>query len=138
MSGSITGNMLTFKVQDFKDAHVVAVKGECDMSTAPMLKDVMQSLITPASGKPAFIIADVRNLSYMDSSAFWVLAAANRKAGKAGGGVTLVADTDQPITRVIRLLKLDRLMGVHSTLEEALAYFHVPRENADLSNGKNV
>ncbi len=112
---------LAVKVRDFDGVHVIAVSGECDMSTAPILKGVIQSLI-PSSAEPSKLIVDLRNLEYMDSSAYWVLAAANKKILGAGGGIALVAASGQPVFRAIKLLKIDRMMGVFPSPEEARSF----------------
>lgn len=114
-------NVLTVAVEDICGGHIVAVDGECDTSTAPILKDVLRSLIFPSPSAPTRLIVDLRGLTYMDSSAFWVLAAANRKVHGVGGGLALVVDERQPISCVIKLLKMDRLIGVYATPDEALS-----------------
>ncbi|MHB0977379.1 MAG: STAS domain-containing protein [Candidatus Aquicultorales bacterium] len=119
--GNPDHNILSVKVSEAKGGHIVSVVGECDISTAPVLKDVLQSLVIPAIDKPARVVVDLRGMTYMDSSAFWVLAAANRKVTERGGGLALVAGAGQPILRVIKLLNMDRIMGVFSTPEEALS-----------------
>lgn len=113
---------LAVKVRDHNGVHVVSVSGECDMSTAPILKGVIQSLIPSPVEPSTRLIVDLRNLEYMDSSAYWVLAAANKKIMEAGGGIALVAASGQPVFRAIKLLKIDRMMGVFSSPEEACSF----------------
>ncbi|MCL5292888.1 MAG: STAS domain-containing protein [Actinobacteria bacterium] len=128
--------LLTVKTKETDGVHILCVNGECDMSTAFILKDALHSLIFPSAELPTKLVVDLRGLSYLDSSAFWVLAAVNRKITETGGELDLVVGTGQPILQAVKLLKMDRIMSVYSTIEEALCHLSIVDKKKNSAKNK--
>jgi anti-anti-sigma factor len=86
---------------------LVSIRGEHDLTTAPMLSQAFEPLF--ASG--AFVVADVREVTFLDSQTLGVFASAIERAATQAATdprerFALVVDVEQSHTR--RLLDLAR------------------------------
>ena len=102
--------------------HVIALKGEVDLATAPEFKRRLHALID--SGKTG-IVVDLGEVSFIDSTALGVLIGALRKLGPAGGSLALVC-TDPNILGIFEVTGLDRILEVHQSRADALAAVQAP------------
>ena len=98
------------------DAVVVAVEGELDLFTAPFLRDEVRDAIKQDG---AWLVLDLQQLSFMDSSGLSVLIEAWRLATSEGGGVSLAAP-QAPVARILRTTGLDRRIKVYSDVDSAV------------------
>ncbi|MBT2234340.1 MULTISPECIES: STAS domain-containing protein [Nonomuraea] len=98
------------------DAVVVAVEGELDLFTAPFLRDEVRDAIKQDG---AWLVLDLQQLSFMDSSGLSVLIEAWRLATGEGGGVSLAAP-QAPVARILRTTGLDRRIKVYSDVDTAV------------------
>ncbi|MFJ7305242.1 STAS domain-containing protein [Streptomyces sp. NPDC099088] len=71
-------------------------------------------------GSPTQTVLDLGAVTFMDSSAISVLAAAHRDAAAAGGELRMAALT-APVARVVGIVGLDTIIPCYPTLPEALA-----------------
>jgi anti-sigma B factor antagonist len=94
---------------------VVRATGELDAYAAPDLSGTLGDL----SGEPR-ILADLRAVSFLDSTALGVLVRAVRKFDASGSRVRVVLPTG-PARRIFEITTLDRVLPVAATREEALA-----------------
>ena len=62
---------------------------------------------------------DLTGVTFMDSSGFGTLLGATRRLRPGGGGLHL-AGPNSTIQRMLRLTRLDSIMQVHETAEEAV------------------
>jgi anti-sigma B factor antagonist len=99
------------------DAGVVRVSGEVDMYTAPQLKESLLSLIEQGTSR---VVVDLSAVTFIDSTALGVLIGGVRRVHALDGAMALVV-TGRPVQRVLSITGLDRVFGIHSTLDEALA-----------------
>jgi anti-sigma B factor antagonist len=97
-------------------AVVVAVEGELDLFTAPVLRDEVRDAIKQDGPTLVF---DLASLSFMDSSGLSVLIEAWRLATSQGGGVCLAAPQD-PVARILRTTGLDRRIKVYPDVDTAI------------------
>jgi anti-anti-sigma factor len=90
-------------------AHVVSVRGEVDIATAPMLSQLLHSALESHEQ----LVLDLSEVSFIDSTGIGVLVAAARAADADGGGFT-IREPSRNVLRVLELsgvsarLKLDR------------------------------
>lgn len=98
------------------DAVVVAVAGELDLFTAPVLRDEVRDAIKQDGAK---LVLDLHQLSFMDSSGLSVLIEAWRLATGEGGGVSLAAP-QAPVARILHTTGLDRRIKVYSDVDSAV------------------
>jgi anti-sigma B factor antagonist len=92
---------------------VVAVTGEVDIGTAPLLR---AELTAQLAQSPVVLVVDLREVTFFDSSGIGALLAARRRAAD----LRVVADRS-PVLRTLRFAGLDTVFRVHPTLAEALA-----------------
>ncbi|KUH40586.1 MULTISPECIES: STAS domain-containing protein [Streptomyces] len=95
---------------------VVTVHGEIDHTS----RDTLHRALTPApdGGRPRTVI-DLGGVSFMDSSGVNVLIAAHQSATGADGWLRL-ADPQESVLRLVRLVGLDTVIPCHPTLQQAL------------------
>ncbi|MFJ5879143.1 STAS domain-containing protein [Streptomyces sp. NPDC093088] len=95
--------------------HVVSLSGEIDHSTGDTLR---QALAFPDTPRPR-VIADMRQVAFMDSSGINILITAHRTLTEAGGWLRL-AGTTTAVMRTISIVGLDTVIDCHDTLTQAL------------------
>lgn len=84
---------------------VVAVTGEIDLATAPLLRERLEAKLDAGS---ASVVVDLRNTTFLDSTGLGVLVSALKRCRDAGGDLGLVAVE-------ARILKLFAITGLHDT-----------------------
>lgn len=82
----------------------VALSGEIDLATAPVLRDV---LIQATSLAVTGVIVDLDGVTFVDAAGLGVLVGADKRAGHLPGGLRLVAVSAR-VRRLLALLGLDR------------------------------
>jgi anti-sigma B factor antagonist len=99
------------------DRHVVAVRGEIDLFTAPDLKATLLAAID--AGKTG-IVVDLSETSFLDSTALGVLIGAVKRLRARDGALTLV-NTDANIAKTFEITGLDQIFTITATRDEAIA-----------------
>jgi len=95
---------------------VLAIKGEHDLSTAPVLRQQLHSLI--AEGVP--IVVDLSSATFVDSSILGVILDARRRAEAEGRGFAVShANGADPVGRVLDITGLRSELPVHAARELA-------------------
>lgn len=103
----------TVSVRD--EATVLTVAGEVDLATAPALENAIDSTL---GGKPAALVIDLSEVSFLASAGMAALVGAHQRAG----GTRIAVVADGPATsRQLRMTNLDQVFALHPTLDEALA-----------------
>ena len=88
--------------------HLVIVKGELDLFTAPAFKDVTEkTLETPG----AQIVIDLSEVTFLDSTALGVLISTLRAARDHGGDLALIC-TDPKVLATFSITGLDRVFTI--------------------------
>jgi anti-sigma B factor antagonist len=93
-------------------AEVVTIVGELDMAHAPAVGDLLDELA--GSGNP--VVVDLTALSFIDSSGIHALLRQRPQEAT----LELVCPAGN-VRRVLEVTKLERVLRVHDTLDEALA-----------------
>jgi anti-sigma B factor antagonist len=96
---------------------VLAVSGEIDVYTAPMFKQAVVGLVTDGT---QHVFIDMNGVTYMDSSGFGALLGATKRLRPAGGALHLVG-AKPTVERMLHLTRLDTVIEMHSTLDQAIA-----------------
>ncbi|WP_233223562.1 STAS domain-containing protein [Amycolatopsis sp. CA-128772] len=99
------------------DAVVLAVAGELDLLSAPLLSDEIATALADA---PARLVIDLSEVSFLASIGITVLVEARRTAGPATG-VRVVAPEAGIVHRTLGLTGLHDALGVATTRAAALA-----------------
>lgn len=95
---------------------VIDVTGEVDLYTAPRLEE---ALGRAAAATPPFIIVNLAQTTYLDSTALRVLTAALKRVRERGGSIAL-AQAQPRIAKLFSLTGLDQVFSLCGTEHEAL------------------
>ncbi|MEU6977611.1 STAS domain-containing protein [Streptomyces sp. NPDC046371] len=96
---------------------VLALAGELDMETAPLLQDDLSEQLRLGR---AHLVLDLSALGFMDSSGLNVLIRAVHKARALGGDVYLAAPTSA-VRRILEITGVTTTIPPHPDLAAALA-----------------
>jgi anti-sigma B factor antagonist len=97
--------------------HVVAVRGEIDLFTAPELKQVLAESI---EGGRTRIVVDLTETTFLDSTALGVLIGAVKRL-RARDGALAIVNTDDNIAKTFEITGLDQIFSILATREDALS-----------------
>jgi anti-anti-sigma factor len=84
---------------------VVTVSGRVDAANAP---ELLQRLQEAAAGRPAVVIVDLGQVSYISSSGLRVLLLAHREQ-LAAGAELLIANVPQKVGRILAMAGFDQV-----------------------------
>ncbi|MEU3525857.1 STAS domain-containing protein [Streptomyces sp. NPDC038707] len=94
---------------------VLTLAGEIDHHTGDTLRQALDASGTP---RPR-IVADMRQVTFMDSSGINILIAAHRALGEAGGWLRLAA-VGESVMRTLSIVGVDAVIDCRQTLRHAL------------------
>ncbi|MFJ7417240.1 STAS domain-containing protein [Streptomyces uncialis] len=97
--------------------HVVALRGGIDLDVRSVLGEALR---TGHDAGPPRIVADLREVTFMDSSGISVFVSAHQEASGAGGWVR-IAGAQGPVLRVLEMVGIDTAIPCHPTVQQALA-----------------
>jgi anti-sigma B factor antagonist len=98
------------------ERHVLAVRGEIDLFTAPELKQVLAESIEAGRIR---IIVDLTDTTFLDSTALGVLIGAVKRLRSRDGGLAIV-NIDENIAKTFEITGLDQIFTIVPTREEAI------------------
>src|SRR4051794_1763322 len=99
------------------DRHVVAVRGEIDLFTAPELKQKLTEAIEAGKRR---IVVDLTETSFLDSTALGVLIGTVKRLRSRDGALVIV-NVDQNIAKTFEITGLDQIFTILSSREDAVA-----------------
>jgi anti-sigma B factor antagonist len=99
------------------DTHVIELRGEVDLYTAPPFKQRLTELIE--GNKTRFVI-DLSRATFIDSTGLSVLANGLTRLQSARGSLALVC-ADETMLEIFDVTGLDRAFPIYDTRNEALA-----------------
>jgi anti-sigma B factor antagonist len=95
---------LDLKVEDTDAGHIIYVRGELDLASAPQLSE---ALTAPSRDSARPVLLDLSEVTFIDSSALRALVLAGREL--AGAGRTLqIGPRSEMVTRVLSMTSLDQ------------------------------
>jgi len=94
---------------------VITLQGEYDIANAPELLDILTM-----RGGSTPVVADLREVTFLDSAALSQLVRANSHLSEAGGSLTLVLPESGPVARVMSITQLDTALTTTRSVEQAL------------------
>ena len=110
---------IEFDIEDRRigdETHVVAVRGEIDLFTAPEFK---QHVSAPIDAGIPHVVVDLSGTTFIDSSSLGVLIGAHRRLKLRGGSLVIVCE-NEPIIKTFRITGLDGVFTLVSSLDDAL------------------
>jgi anti-sigma B factor antagonist len=103
-------------VDRIDDAAVVRLVGELDLYNAPVLREALTAIVAEA---PARLVIDLGEVTFVDSTALGVLIETRSKLPDTRG--FMLASPGVETKRALQVSGLDRHLGVHESVDEALA-----------------
>lgn len=101
-------NSLSSTVRDTADGVVVVVlEGELDLAAAPVLEEELERV---EQRSPRYVVIDLRDVTFIDSSGLRLLLATDARARKAGRQLVLVRGPEV-VQRVFEISLLDRRLA---------------------------
>lgn len=89
---------------EVSDGHArLALRGELDISSAPMLEE---ALARAEEAAPALLVIDLRQLEFMDSTGLRTLVSADQRARDEGRRLAIVRGPE-PVDRIFTVTRLD-------------------------------
>jgi len=102
-------------------AFAVAIGGEVDLYVAPELK---QQLLDVIERGAAWVVVDLTEATFVDSTTLGVLIGAVRRL-RANEGRLSVVVSDRSVARTFELSGLDRVFEIFPTREQAIAQVEI-------------
>lgn len=99
-----------------KTSVIIDVEGELDIATAADLEGTIQ---TAVDVNGPWLILDLAELDFMDSSGLNAIINAYRLVADRGGSIALAAPNER-VDKVVRLVGLHRQVAVHQTVSAAV------------------
>ena len=109
--------MFTLDVHYEPDHLLLRVGGELDLHSRPAFRERLTEL-TDQARKP--VVLDLSDLKFIDSSGLGVLLAIIR-VPEACRPRFVLARSDGPVGRLLRITRLDHLLDIHPSVKAALA-----------------
>ena len=106
--------------KQFKHCDVVTVVGRVDSSTAPMLSEALNGVISDGRHK---IVLDLVGLEYMSSAGFRALLAAQRNCKHHNLGEVVLANVPDNIKNALELAGFTTLFKIFKDLISAVGNF---------------
>lgn len=97
---------------------VVTLPAEIDATNHSRVFDQLQAAFTSGAG---VVVADLTGTTFCDSAGFGILTQANREAGGHGVQLRLAITPGGIVTRMLRLLDLDRQLNTFPGVSAAVA-----------------
>jgi anti-sigma B factor antagonist len=97
------------------DVIVLAISGELDAASAPMLRAHVGFAL---GRRPAHLILDLAGLRFCDAAGLSVFAMARNAATRDGASLALAA-VPRPVTRLLKMTGMDRVLEVYSSVAAA-------------------
>jgi anti-anti-sigma factor len=114
-----SSDLLTVDIGTQGRAVVVAVRGELDLATVPVLRERLDTL-DEVSTAPAPLVVDLSALTFIGSAGLALLVDLHNKCKERDIPLALVA-TGSVVPRAIQVTALDQVFSVHGTVDEAIA-----------------
>jgi anti-anti-sigma factor len=111
----------SFELVTVEGACVVEAAGEIDFYAA----DELESALAEARSRSRAVVADLSEVTFIDSSSLGRLLAFDRQLAGAGGSFALVAGGHE-VARALELTRLDRILRTARSQEEAVAVVTAP------------
>lgn len=96
---------------------VIAVQGDLDLATAPQLKWMLLDAREEGHGQ---LVLDLREATFMDSTALGVLVGVSRGLGTEGT-LAIVCVNDK-LLKIFELSGMDGVFAIYSSMDDALAH----------------
>lgn len=108
---------LTITTREVDGFDVIEIGGEIDVYTAPRLRE---SIVAAVEAGHHRLIIDVQAVQFLDSTGLGVLVGALKRVRGEGGSLDIVC-TQERILKIFEITGLDKVFGLHTSVEAARA-----------------
>jgi anti-sigma B factor antagonist len=113
----VTNAPVEIRTAQVADAVVVRVAGEIDLASAPELGRALEA----SFGDARCVVVDLSGVSFLDSSVLNVLVRGQADLAEQGIEFRVVSPSDHAVRRVFEITRLNDVLGVVGSLDDALA-----------------
>ena len=113
--------MQTFTITDGpvnSQTHVVEPHGEIDLATSRLMRSRMQRVL---EGRPRFVIIDLEDVMFIDSSGLGMLVSVEREL-KQRNGALIVVCPHPTVRRAFEITALDKVLNLQASRRDALLH----------------
>ena len=97
--------------------NVLPLEGEIDLHVSPQISNSLRTII---KNKPAHVVVDLSQVTYIDSSGLAILIEAMQDVGKYGGKFAL-AGLQKSVRPIFEIARLDQIFQIYPDAAAALA-----------------
>src|SRR2546425_3360927 len=99
-----------------KDLSVIALRGEIDVYTAPLLRQKIVDLVDEGALN---IVVDMEKVDFLDSTGLGVLVEGLKRVKTRGGNLSLVATQDK-ILKIFDITGLNKAFPIYGSRDQAV------------------
>jgi anti-sigma B factor antagonist len=107
--------------EELEGVHVVSLRGELDMSTAPQLEQELERV----GSEDALVMLDLSGCDFIDSTGIALIVRAwqriDRDAGGEGKGRLVVHCVNHQVRRLLKITGIESTISLHEQRDAALA-----------------
>lgn len=107
---------MTISEQTREGSLVIRLEGDIDASNAADLRSQLQEAIGRHQGR---FVLDLSSVGFIDSSGLGALVGFYKQV-RVGEGDVRLAGLQEAVQKIFALTRLDRVFGMHDTVEDAL------------------
>lgn len=115
-------DILQIKVIQDKQTTIMAVTGDISMAAVDEFELEVNKI---ASKNPKLAVFDMRNVSFISSLAMGTLVSLHHTMKRTSGGKIVLAGLQPMIRRAFETAKLDQLIGLADSVEDAIKKYDV-------------
>jgi anti-sigma B factor antagonist len=119
---------LTMNREDRDGVAVFNLHGECDMHTAPYAR----LEITPVLSEGGRVVVNLQDVAFMDSAGYGMLVGLARIARENDAGLAVAAPPSGIVLSGLRVLKVDKVLPVATSVDEAVQATNQPLPNPSI------
>ena len=106
------------RIEQKGEGIVVSFEGDVDLQSSPVARDVLLDAVE----RSLRVVVDLSAVGYIDSSGIAALVEAlQRSRQRKDGAMLALAAVSDPVLRVLRLARLDRVFTIHPTIADAFS-----------------
>jgi anti-sigma B factor antagonist len=118
MTATPASHPFEIREHDVGEVHVIAMRGELDLATAPRLCVRIDAARRTGSRR---ILVDLTTAEFCDSAGLRALIGTHRELGAHGRRMAVVALADSAVGRLFALAGAQELLEIHEDCDAALA-----------------
>jgi anti-sigma B factor antagonist len=123
MTATPASHPFEIREHDANGVHVIAMRGELDLATAPRLAVRIDNARRNGSRR---LLIDLTTASFCDSSGLRALIGCRREVSAGGGRMVVAAQEDSAVGRMFALAGAHEVLPVYEDFESALAALAPP------------